>query len=75
MEKFKMAQTGSQKVFPMGGGGKASRSKAFGLLSSLKTFICNLFKGELSRVNGEQSRQSRVNREQNDINANNCRTV
>ncbi|MBQ3310869.1 type II secretion system protein, partial [bacterium] len=36
---------------------------------------CNLFKGELSRVNGEQSRQSRVNREQNDINANNCRTV
>ena len=26
-------------------------------------------------MNGEQSRQSRVNREQNDINANNCRTV
>ncbi|MBQ3310870.1 type II secretion system protein, partial [bacterium] len=36
---------------------KLSRSKAFGIFGCLKTFIYNLFKGEPSRVNSEQSRQ------------------
>ena len=58
MKKFKMAKTSSQKAFPRGmGGAKLSRSKAFSLLRPLKNFVCNLFKGEPSRVNSEQSRQ------------------
>ncbi|MBQ3312067.1 type II secretion system protein, partial [bacterium] len=52
MKKFKMVQTGSQTAFPVGGGGgKARCSKAFYLFKSLKTFVCNLFKGERSGVN------------------------
>ncbi|MBQ3310608.1 type II secretion system protein [bacterium] len=58
MKNLKMVQTGSQTVFPVGGGGaKLSRSKAFDLFKSLKTFICNLFKGGLSGVNRGESCQ------------------